>query len=285
MVFLKLMINIFIRFINDKLSEDFYHRISSIILLFSGILSYNSILDLSTILDLSIISEIGIYSGLFNITSIFSILETFLLINIFFYFYGFFTEIIKWDKFNELSLNFAKEINSDNNGNNTDNRLFSSESTSGSDSPRGDDGGDGDEDGDRTPTQNYVPLPLEPRDRSDYSDSEWNNAPLRERVNATNVTREDFTAEEQAYIAGRAYYYLDATIDNPPQGLRPITEADVDIITHMDDTDFLRHVDNYKNAKTYRRKSDVDEENKIIDAEEDGDENDYDFGDEDDSGD
>jgi hypothetical protein len=66
--------------INDKLSEDFYHRISSIILLFSGILSYNSIFDLSTILDLSTISEIGIYSGLFNITSISSILETFLLI-------------------------------------------------------------------------------------------------------------------------------------------------------------------------------------------------------------
>lgn len=60
--------------INDKLSEDFYHRISAIILLFSGFLAYNSILNIDTI------AGIGIYSGLFNITTISQILETFLLI-------------------------------------------------------------------------------------------------------------------------------------------------------------------------------------------------------------
>jgi NADH-ubiquinone oxidoreductase chain 2 len=60
--------------INDKLSEDFYHRISAIILLFSGILAYNSVFKLETI------AGIGIYSGLFNITTISQILESFLLI-------------------------------------------------------------------------------------------------------------------------------------------------------------------------------------------------------------
>lgn len=60
--------------INDKLSEDFYHRISSIILLFSGILAYNSIFNIDTI------EGLGIYSGLFNITTISQVLESFLLI-------------------------------------------------------------------------------------------------------------------------------------------------------------------------------------------------------------
>nr|UEX92884.1 NADH dehydrogenase subunit 2 [Marasmius tenuissimus] len=60
--------------INDKLSEDFYHRISAIILLFSGILTYNTIFNLGSL------SGIGIYGGLFNITTISQILESFLLI-------------------------------------------------------------------------------------------------------------------------------------------------------------------------------------------------------------
>nr|UEX92846.1 NADH dehydrogenase subunit 2 [Marasmius tenuissimus] len=60
--------------INDKLSEDFYHRISAIILLFSGILTYNTIFNIGSL------SGIGIYGGLFNITTISQILESFLLI-------------------------------------------------------------------------------------------------------------------------------------------------------------------------------------------------------------
>nr|WKW76258.1 NADH dehydrogenase subunit 2 [Marasmius sp. DTF-2023a] len=60
--------------INDKLSEDFYHRISAIILLFSGILTYNTIFNLGSL------SGIGIYGGLFNITTISQVLESFLLI-------------------------------------------------------------------------------------------------------------------------------------------------------------------------------------------------------------
>ena len=49
---------------NDKLSKDFYHRISAIILLFAAILSYNIIFNIETI------SGIGIYNGLFKITSV-----------------------------------------------------------------------------------------------------------------------------------------------------------------------------------------------------------------------
>ena len=49
--------------INGKLSQDFYHRISVIILLFSGLLSYNIIYNLDSF------SGIGIYNGLFNITT------------------------------------------------------------------------------------------------------------------------------------------------------------------------------------------------------------------------
>jgi NADH-ubiquinone oxidoreductase chain 2 len=76
--------------INDKLSEDFYQRISAIILLLSAILSYNCLfisvpplggegLDgVNYNLDFNL--GIGIYSGLFHITSISQILEIFLLI-------------------------------------------------------------------------------------------------------------------------------------------------------------------------------------------------------------
>jgi NADH-ubiquinone oxidoreductase chain 2 len=60
--------------INDKLSEDFYHRISSIILLYSAILTYNSIFTIESV------SGIGIYSGLFTITSLSQVLEIFLLV-------------------------------------------------------------------------------------------------------------------------------------------------------------------------------------------------------------
>jgi NADH-ubiquinone oxidoreductase chain 2 len=75
MLFLSIIILIICKaLINDKLSEDFYHRISSIILLFSGLLSYNSIYNLDSF------SGIGIYSGLFNITTHSQILESFLLI-------------------------------------------------------------------------------------------------------------------------------------------------------------------------------------------------------------
>ena len=55
--------------INDKLSEDFYQRISVIILLFAGLLIY-----------INLNSGIGIYGGFFHITSISQILELFLLI-------------------------------------------------------------------------------------------------------------------------------------------------------------------------------------------------------------
>jgi len=60
--------------INDKLSEDFYHRISAIILLFSGILTFNTIFNIGSL------SGIGLYGGLFNITTISQVLESFLLI-------------------------------------------------------------------------------------------------------------------------------------------------------------------------------------------------------------
>ena len=74
MLFLSIIILIICKaLINDKLSEDFYHRISAIILLFSGLLSYNSIYNLDSF------SGIGIYSGLFNITTHSQILESFLL--------------------------------------------------------------------------------------------------------------------------------------------------------------------------------------------------------------
>ena len=75
MLFLSIIILIICKaLINDKLSEDFYHRISAIILLFSGLLSYNIIYNLDSF------SGIGIYSGLFNITTHSQILESFLLI-------------------------------------------------------------------------------------------------------------------------------------------------------------------------------------------------------------
>ena len=64
MLFLSIIILIICKaLINDKLSEDFYHRISAIILLFSGLLSYNIIYNLDSF------SGIGIYNGLFNITT------------------------------------------------------------------------------------------------------------------------------------------------------------------------------------------------------------------------
>ena len=69
--FLNLIIYNFL--INDKLSEDFYHRILAIILLFSGIFVYICVVIIETI------AGIGIYSGLFNLTTISQILETFLL--------------------------------------------------------------------------------------------------------------------------------------------------------------------------------------------------------------
>jgi hypothetical protein len=56
---------------NDKLSRDFYHRISSIILLISGIFTFSSIFNLETL------AGIGIYSGLFTITTISQLLNSF----------------------------------------------------------------------------------------------------------------------------------------------------------------------------------------------------------------
>jgi hypothetical protein len=56
--------------INDKLSRDFYHRISAIILLFTGILAFNSIFNLE---DFTVIE---IYSGLFTLTT--TIFQSFL---------------------------------------------------------------------------------------------------------------------------------------------------------------------------------------------------------------
>ena len=49
--------------LSKTISKDFYHRISVIILLFSGLLSYNIIYNLDSF------SGIGIYNGLFNITT------------------------------------------------------------------------------------------------------------------------------------------------------------------------------------------------------------------------
>ena len=95
MIFLSLIVLIMCKaLINDKLSEDFYLRISAIILLFSAILSYNclfiSVLGedgyiaaaLTTTLNYNIDlnSGIGIYSGLFHITNISQLLEIFLFI-------------------------------------------------------------------------------------------------------------------------------------------------------------------------------------------------------------
>ena len=69
MIFLSLIILIMCKtLINDKLSEDFYQRISAIILLFAGLLIY-----------INLNSGIGIYGGFFHITSISQILELFLL--------------------------------------------------------------------------------------------------------------------------------------------------------------------------------------------------------------
>lgn len=90
--------------INDKLSEDFYHRISAIILLFSGILAYNSVFKLETI------AGIGIYSGLFNITTISQILESFLLI------IGSII-LISWPKQEELIIEVVNPIKSTSNNN------------------------------------------------------------------------------------------------------------------------------------------------------------------------
>lgn len=92
MIFLSLIILIMCKaLINDKLSEEFYQRISAIILLYSAMLSYNclfssvgfvSLGDLSNELNYNfdISSGIGIYNGLFHITNVSQILEIFLLI-------------------------------------------------------------------------------------------------------------------------------------------------------------------------------------------------------------
>jgi hypothetical protein len=48
---------------NDKLSKNFYHRISAIILLISGIFAYS-------IFNLEDLTGIGIYSGLFSFNNI-----------------------------------------------------------------------------------------------------------------------------------------------------------------------------------------------------------------------
>jgi NADH-ubiquinone oxidoreductase chain 2 len=75
MLFISIIILIICKaLINDKLSEDFYHRISAIILLISGILAYNSIFNLENL------TGIGIYSGLFSLTTVSQMLESFLLI-------------------------------------------------------------------------------------------------------------------------------------------------------------------------------------------------------------
>ena len=82
--------------INDKLSEDFYQRISAIILLFAGLLIYNCLfisvlggsvdgnitaaLTPTVNYNIDLNSGIGIYGGFFHITSISQILELFLLI-------------------------------------------------------------------------------------------------------------------------------------------------------------------------------------------------------------
>jgi NADH-ubiquinone oxidoreductase chain 2 len=75
MLFLSLITLIMCKaLINDKLSDNFYHRISAIILLLSAILTFNSIFTIGSL------SGIGIYGGLFNVTTISQVLETFLLI-------------------------------------------------------------------------------------------------------------------------------------------------------------------------------------------------------------
>jgi hypothetical protein len=55
--------------INDKLSEDFYHRISSIILVFAAILTYNRIFAIESL------SVIGNFGELFTITSLSQVLK------------------------------------------------------------------------------------------------------------------------------------------------------------------------------------------------------------------
>ena len=60
MLFISIIILIICKaLINDKLSEDFYHRISAIILLISGLLAYRF---------LNLESLTGIYSGLFSLS-------------------------------------------------------------------------------------------------------------------------------------------------------------------------------------------------------------------------
>jgi NADH-ubiquinone oxidoreductase chain 2 len=60
--------------LNERLSQNFSYRITSIILLLTAYLNYN------TLLNFDIITGIGIYNGLFHITYITQIIEIFLLI-------------------------------------------------------------------------------------------------------------------------------------------------------------------------------------------------------------
>jgi hypothetical protein len=101
MIFVSLIILIICKaLINDKLSEDFYQRISGIVLLLSAILSYNCLflkLDLTGLsstnfsegfaavyeglnYNINYYSGIGIYTGLFHISIITQVIEIFLLI-------------------------------------------------------------------------------------------------------------------------------------------------------------------------------------------------------------
>jgi hypothetical protein len=101
MIFVSLIILIICKaLINDKLSEDFYQRISAIVLLLSAMLSYNCLflkLDLTGLsstnfsegfaavyeglnYNINYYSGVGIYTGLFHISIITQVLEIFLLI-------------------------------------------------------------------------------------------------------------------------------------------------------------------------------------------------------------
>jgi len=93
MIFFSLIILIICKaLINDKLSEDFYQRISAIVLLLSAILSFNclflsldwkggSSFDLEGLnYNIDFNSGIGIYNGLFHIGVTSHFLEIFLLI-------------------------------------------------------------------------------------------------------------------------------------------------------------------------------------------------------------
>lgn len=101
MIFVSLIILIICKaLINDKLSEDFYQRISAIVLLLSAMLSYNCLflkLDLTGLsstnfsegfaavyeglnYNINYYSGVGIYTGLFHISIITQVIEIFLLI-------------------------------------------------------------------------------------------------------------------------------------------------------------------------------------------------------------